>query len=103
MTERSFRDLSPRERVAVVDGYVAEQPWAVNGTRLSERTLEWIERAKLALLDDSLDSERREELHDAWHRHLEGLSEADADEARYRLRTFVEFADGLLRSEEPDE
>jgi hypothetical protein len=31
---------------------------------------------------------------------LDGLTEADRDDALYRLRTFVELRDGLLSAEE---
>jgi hypothetical protein len=54
---------------------------------------------KLAVADDALDAERREELREAWLHHLDGLSERDADAASFRVATFIEFLNGLLRAE----
>jgi hypothetical protein len=54
---------------------------------------------KLAVADDTLDAERREELREAWLFHLDGLSESDADAASFRVETFIRFLNGLLRAE----
>lgn len=91
-----FRDLSPAERVRVVDHYAAERADPLDGFPLSEATRRWITVAKLTIADDFLSDERRQQLLDGWHRHLNSIPVGHADAAEYELRQFVAYLNGLL-------
>jgi hypothetical protein len=91
-----FRSLSPRERVDVVERDAAAIARPLDEYRLSKATRGWLEVVKLAIADDALSGEKRDEVRDSFVRHLDALPEADADAAENELRGFVALLNGRL-------
>lgn len=95
----SFAELSPRQRVELVERFAAERtPPDDERLRLAAVTEQWLDGMRLAIVDD--DVEWREELREGWQQHLDALPEVEADLAERRLYGFALYADGLLRSSE---
>jgi hypothetical protein len=91
-----FRSLSPRERVDVVERDAAAIVRPLDEYRLSKATRGWLEVVKLAIADDDVSDERRNEIRDGFARHLDAIPEADADAAENELRGFVALLNGRL-------
>jgi hypothetical protein len=89
------------QRVELVERYLRQAVPSLPGEpRLGPATTAWLARIKLALCDERLDEQRREELRQGWLDHLEGLRPVEADAAEQRLRSFATILAGLQPPEE---
>jgi hypothetical protein len=97
-----FRDLSPRERVDVVERDAAAIAHPLDAYPFRQATRGWLRAMKLTIADDDVSDERRNEIRDSFARHLDAIDEADADAAEHELRGFVDLLNGRLGSDEDE-
>jgi hypothetical protein len=93
-----FFDLSPRDRLLVVEAHQRERPDDDVSFPLEPLTLARREEVKLALVSDLEDGEL-EDVRARWLDHLVGLDEVHAEEAERRVESFVGYLNGLVRSD----
>jgi hypothetical protein len=94
----SFRDLTPRDRLLVVEAHQRERPDDDLSFPLSSLTVARLEEVKLALVCDLEDGDL-EGVRVGWLEHLDTLDEVHAQEAERRVLSFLRYLDGLVRSD----
>jgi hypothetical protein len=87
MSAATFAELTPRDRVEVIEHICGHLLNPAIG--LEPPTLAWLDRMRHAMVDDAVAPEQYEELEGLWFAHLDELPEAQKSSAAGRLTTFA--------------